>query len=269
MRAQNWLVVSLLCGAAGFGCSAPVLSSTGGGSSGNGGGTSSSTGGGTSGTGGGTSSGTGGGSSATGGGTSGTGGGTAGTGGGAQDPYPPGPYGVGVNRVIANFSLPGYFTTGNGVKVNTLPKMANNDLQAVREATDANGNKFKYLLLDISAGWCPPCNAEAKDLGLTGSHSTLIKTWQQKGGLFMTVLTESYDESTHAPPVDADPDTWINTNSSQSSVVYDPQQNLLTAGIDPNAFPTNLVIDLRTMKIVAGWPGVNESYPQWEAVLAQ
>jgi len=187
----------------------------------------------------------------------------------AGDPnaYPMGPYGVTVNKVIQNFTFPGYFTTGSGVKINTLTSQPNLDLQTVRLATDANGKPFRYLLLDISAGWCPPCNQEAEDLGLSGTKSALVANWLSRGGLFMTALVESYDGNTHAVPVAADIETWANQHNAQSSLVYDPGQTLELEGINPSAFPTNLVIDLKTMKIVSAWYGLDTTYQKWEAAL--
>jgi hypothetical protein len=184
-----------------------------------------------------------------------------------SNPYPAGPYGVSVNRIIQNFSFPGYFTTVAGVKVNGFPINNNLDLQAMREATDQNGKPFRFLLLDISAGWCPPCNQEAQDLGTSGTDKTRVGDWFSRGGLFVTVLEEGYNESTAAAPVEANIETWINAHSAQSSVLYDPTQSLIAQGISPSAFPTNLVVDLRTMKIVAAWYGLDTTYQKWEAAL--
>lgn len=181
--------------------------------------------------------------------------------------YPAGPYGVSVNRIIENFTFPGYFTTDFGVKVNTLPKLDALDLQAVRTAVDSNGQPFRYLLLDISAGWCPPCNQEAEDLGLNGSKKDEIERWRSKGGLFMTVLVEGYDQSARDAPTAQHLQTWVNQHKVQSSTTYDPQQNLIAQGINPSAFPTNLVIDLRTMRIVSAWYGLDPTYQKWEAAL--
>jgi hypothetical protein len=186
---------------------------------------------------------------------------------GLAEGYPPPPYGVSVNRIIQNFTFPGYFTAGSGVKVNTLPYSDKLDLQTVRAAVDANGKPYRYLLLDISAGWCPPCNQEAQELGMKGTRMSQIADWESRGGIFLTVLVEGYNESTHAPPVKDDIETWINQHNAQSSMAFDPNQNLITQGINPSAFPTNLVIDLKTMEIVSAWYGLDTTYQKWEAAL--
>jgi len=193
---------------------------------------------------------------------------TTGDGEGPAGAYPPGPYGVSVNRIIQNFSFPGYFSTQDQAKANTLPYDSQLDLQTVRNALDSNGNPFRYLLLDISAGWCPPCNQEAQDLGLQGTAKAKIAKWLSEGGLMMTVLVEGYDESTQNPPIAADLDTWINQHGVQYSMAIDPNQVLLTQGINPSAFPTNLVIDLKTMKIISAWYGLDTTYQKWTAALS-
>ncbi len=182
-------------------------------------------------------------------------------------PYPSGPYGVSVNRTIQNFTFPGYASAGVGVKINTLPKLNSLDLQAMRNLVREDGKRFRFLLLDISAGWCAPCNEEARDLGLYGSKSSLPLNWLNRGGLFMTVLVEGYNQSTHSAPVAADIETWANQHGVQTTLVIDPMQKLIMQGINPSAFPTNLVIDLRTMTIVAAWYGLDTTYQKWEAAL--
>jgi hypothetical protein len=262
MKTPNWLFASLCLVA--FGCTPNLVSDMDAGSAGGGVGGGSSAGGGEGGgAGGGSSAGGGTGGGSVGGGVGG-GGGTADAGAGA---YPAGPYGVTVNRVIQNFTFPGYLTATAGVKVNTLPKLDALDLQMVRNLTDSNGKRFRFLLLDISAGWCGPCNQEAQDLGLQGSKSNLNSDWLSRGGVFMTVLTQGYDESTGAAPLPTDIDKWANAHSPQSSLVIDPTQALITQGISPSAFPTNLVIDLRTMTIVGAWYGLDTTYQKWEAAL--
>jgi hypothetical protein len=185
----------------------------------------------------------------------------------AGNAYPAGPYGVSVNRTIQNFALPGYFTAIAGVKVNGLTLNPNNDLQSMRNAMNQNGQPFRFLLLDISAGWCGPCNQEAQDLGMSGADKTKVADWFNRGGIFVTVLEEGYNETSEAAPVEMNIETWINDHNVQSSVLYDPNQSLIAQGISPSAFPTNLVIDLRTMKIVAAWYGLDTTYQKWEAAL--
>ena len=177
----------------------------------------------------------------------------------AGNPYPPPPYGVTVNRVIQNFTFPGYFSNSAGVQINTLPWSGALDLQAFREAVDVNGKPFRFLLLDISGGWCPPCNQEAAELGLVGTRRTQIAEWLTKGGIFLTVLVEGYNQSTHAPATAADIETWANQHKVQSPLTFDPGQALIAQGINPAALPTNLVIDLRTMKMCR--PGTASTPP--------
>jgi hypothetical protein len=184
-----------------------------------------------------------------------------------SNPYPAGPYGVSVNRTLQNFNFPGYFTNVAGVKVNGLTLNNSLDFQFLRTQTNQNGDPLRFMLLDIVAGWCPPCNQEAQDLGMSGTDKTRVADWLTKGGLFVTVMEEGYDEATQVAPVEANIETWINAHNAQATFMYDPQQSLVAQGISPSAFPTNLVVDLRTMKIVAAWYGLDTTYQKWEAAL--
>lgn len=197
----------------------------------------------------------------------GAGGGDNGTGGGTgeENPYPAGPYGVTVNRVIKNFSFRGYMATSGGTKVNETPLIEALDLQAFRLAEDANGKPFRYLLLDISGVWCPPCNQEAADLGLQGADKALIDDWASRGGLFFTVLVEGAVRGD--PVLASDLDAWANKHKVQSSLAVDLSRALVTEGVDPSALPTNLAIDLKTMKIASAWYGLDTTYAKWEALL--
>jgi hypothetical protein len=186
--------------------------------------------------------------------------------------YPAAPsegYGLGKNRVVADYTVPGYLNPEGGVNVSTLTLNPNLNLQDVRNAGDAG---YRYLLLDIAAGWCNPCNEEAADIGLGGANAAQIQKWASEGGLVMTVLEQGYDESTGAAPVQADLETWISSHDTQNSIAYDPTQTIEedpTLANAATAFPANIVIDLQTMQVVAAWYGFDSTYSQWEAVLSQ
>jgi hypothetical protein len=193
----------------------------------------------------------------------------------AGNPYPAGPYGVTVNKVIQNFAFPGFLTTGTGVKVDTLMLDNTVDLQTLRTLTNSQGNPYRFLLLSLSAGWCPPCNQEAQDLGINGSDtsdnglssSQLVQNWGLRGGLYVTVREEGYNESTGIAAVQTDINTWVDAHNTQSSTGYDPGKSIEAYGITQSAFPANLVINLQTMEIVSAWYGLDPTYQKWEAAL--
>ncbi len=186
---------------------------------------------------------------------------------GVRDTYPAGPYGVTVNQRIQNFTLPGYLSTQQTALTNTFPFDAQFNLQKIRAAKDANGKPYKYLLMAISAVWCAPCNQEAESLGNNGQDHALQAEWAAKGGLFMTVLIEGAQHG--VAPTRAELESWINRHAVTNTIAMDDTQQLSLAGIDPFSIPANLVIDLDTMKMVSGWPGIDSAYAKWEATLAK
>ena len=113
---------------------------------------------------------------------------------GSTDPratYPAGGgHGVAIGQVMSNVQVTGYLNTSLGVQIDTNSPWAPFDLEAVRMLTDANGNHFRYMLLDLGAGWCVPCNNEGDQYGLNGADSAKIAQWLSKGGLYVQVLVQ-------------------------------------------------------------------------------
>jgi len=207
--------------------------------------------------------------------------GTSGSGGttGANLPRPtyPSPpngqdYGVSISHVISNYSFHGYVKPSAGQVINEVAQFNTFSLQDVRNFTDANGNPYRYLLLDFAAGWCGPCNQEAEEYGLNSdaTNSAKVGQWLAKGGLYVTVLVQNYHETNAAPPAQGDVDQWLNAHQVQSSLAGDLDGTVF-GSIPQTAFPANLVIDLNTMQILDAWYGLddNKITNSWETRLNQ
>jgi hypothetical protein len=202
-----------------------------------------------------------------------TGGTTSGSSGttGAPSPgaYPNPPYGVVVTKTLQNFSFHGYLSDSSGARIDGVTSQTDFSLQDVRSLVQPDGTHlYKYLLLSVGAGWCPPCNQEADDIGLSGTYSGKVAEWKGKNGLVLTVLSQGYDETTGAPPDPTDITTWLTDHSTQNSLALDLPSALVNAGIQTAAFPANLVINLRTMRIDDAWYGLDETFGPWENELA-
>ena len=102
---------------------------------------------------------------------------------------------------------------------------------------------------------------------LAGADHANIERWLGRGGLFMTILVEGGQHG--VSPTQAELSYWITSHKVTNSVVMDTTHQLASAGIDPYGIPANLVVDLQTMKMVAGWSGNDPTYARWEGVLAQ
>lgn len=158
--------------------------------------------------------------------------------------YPPGPYGISVGSIVAPM------TFADGWIVNPL----NGD-----NATDANKQEVDmtrfyqsptvhWLLMDVSAGWCVPCQSEQTDL-LNYSDPTNAKWGGHHIGVF-EALVQNDNETSPSVPGATFMEKWINSFNLDFAVVGDdfmPQQAMpfVTSG-----FPTNVLIDTSTMKIV-------------------
>ena len=187
------------------------------------------------------------------------------TGGGVRDTYPPPPYGVLINKTISDFTFDGYAQKAPATIPSGTAK-ANFSLQDVRKWTDASGHPFKFMLLDVAAGWCGPCNEEAESIGAHGDKKTKVAEWQAKGGVVVTVLAEGYPNPGDAVVL-SDIDTWNGAHAVQSSLAIDEVGALLNQGLTPAAFPFNAIVDLDTMKILNAYYGDDADFLKWEAVL--
>ncbi len=156
--------------------------------------------------------------------------------------YPTTGCGVTAGATLTNYTFKGRMT---GIAA-TSQNVVMNDLY------DPDGKKgHRYLYFNAAAFWCANCKEDAKQL------NTLNAKYGPKGVLFMTVVMQKADRS---PADDSDVDAWISTFKLDSIVVSDPTA-LLGAFFDVNTMPLNVIVDLKTMKIVkvstgADLPGV-------------
>ena len=144
--------------------------------------------------------------------------------------YPPGPYGYSTGSTYPKVSFPGY---RNGAGAWVTISMAD-----YYDPTGARG--INALFLDVSAGWCGACRAEAADL------PTMATKYKPRGGRIVTALIEGDSSST--PATQANVDEWKSTFSVNFDIVADGKSDSLGSG--GVGLPHNYVIDPRTMKIV-------------------
>jgi hypothetical protein len=186
-----------------------------------------------------------------------------------KNPYPAGPYGINPNSVAPDFEWVGYQN----------PSVKNDSLQTIRlsdfynpHATDPNyvpvdaahddrlfqselygvgTKKPKALSIDIGSVWCGPCNQEAK-VDLPPLHAK----YKPLGGEFLLQLGDSATQGKPATPKDLF--NWTKKYKVDFPSTIDPDYKLgeLFAA---NAWPANVMIDTRTMKIVTSVAGVPQA----------
>ncbi len=201
----------------------------------------------------------------------------------AEVAYPAGPYGIGEGSTIENFQLIGYANA----------KLNNQAMQAIQLADFYNphgkdpsykpaspeeddrlfppGSQYTpgapkptVLLIDVASVWCNPCNYEAGNI-LPKLHAKYAPC----GGEFFLQLADGTQVGTAAVPKNLY--NWATKYKVDYPSSIDPSYKLM-ALFEADAFPANMIIDARTMKIVEVISGVAEEggtfWKTYEKVLA-
>ena len=189
----------------------------------------------------------------------------------AQVAYPAGPYGVGINSVVANYKFVGY---PNSLKVNDV--MNEIQLAAFYNPTgegvypegstvgEAGTPLPKALLIVVSAVWCGPCNFEADE-----TLPKLYLEYKPLGGEFFLTLADGPTAGKAATSKSLY--NWTKKYAVDYPSTIDPTYKL-GALFEADAYPANMIIDTRTMKIVEVISGAPEEggsfWKTYEKVLA-
>ena len=160
---------------------------------------------------------------------------------GSECTYPAGPYGTKVGAVVdPTLSWQGYRDDGTTATTITM-----------KDYYDGDGTQgIDAVLVDESAQWCADCATEESSIG-----PDIGASWQSQGVHVITLLAEDTQEN---PATLSTALSWRNEYSlTTGAVCADPKWTTkLWGGASSagNGFPTNVVIDPRTMKIVAIQP---------------
>ena len=184
--------------------------------------------------------------------------------------YPEGPYGIGKGSIIANYKFIGYANAVNSTAALQPIEMADfynptGDGTYPAGSVMGEGNpKPKVALIDVASVWCGPCNFEAENV-LPG----LYDKYKPMGGEFILQLADGPTPGKAATSKSLF--NWTTKYDVNYPATIDPTYKL-SALFDQDAFPTNMIIDTRTMKIVeviAGAPEAGSSFwKTYEKVIA-
>jgi hypothetical protein len=196
-------------------------------------------------------------------------------------PYPDGPYGTDAGSVIPNYKLTGFpnpqvdsanaqtirlsdFYNPHADDPSYEPESPAQDDRLYPPGSPYGGGtpKPKALAIDIASVWCGPCNNEAKSI-LPGKRAH----YRPMGGEILIQLDDGPHHGTSATVQDLR--AWTQKYAVDFPATIDPDRQLDDLFVAP-AYPTNAIIDTRTMTIVhviAGTPG-SDYWQTFESVIS-
>jgi hypothetical protein len=186
--------------------------------------------------------------------------------------YPPGPYGTSKGSVVARYQFKGFqnprvesgsmqpiqladFYNPHADDPGYAPSDATQDDRLFPSGSlyGSNAPKPRALSISVSSVWCGACQKEAK-LVLPGKHLF----YKPLGGEFMVQLNDGPAPGHAASQQDLL--GWTTKFQVNFPATLDPSRQL-DALFVTSAYPTNIILDTRTMRIVEVVPGVpNEAY---------
>lgn len=186
--------------------------------------------------------------------------------------YPPGPYGTSKGSIINRYQFTGFqnaqeqndttqpiqlgdFYNPHADDPSYAPADPDQDDRLFPSGSlyGSHARKPKALSISVSSAWCGACRKEAK-MVLPIKH--LI--YKPLGGEFLVQLNDGPAPG-HAA-VQQDLLSWTTQFKVNFPATIDPNRQL-DALFVANAYPTNIILDTRSMKIVEVIPGVpDEAY---------
>jgi hypothetical protein len=162
--------------------------------------------------------------------------------------YPAGPYGYAKGSVIENFKLSGFANAqvqSESLEALELAMFYNPTGDGVYpegSLLGAGNPKPKALLINVGSVWCGPCNYEA-DTVLPVEYAK----YKPMGGEFLLQLADG--NTPGKPATIKSLQTWTDKYDVDYPATIDPSYKLGALFV-ASAYPQNLIIDTRTMKIV-------------------
>ncbi len=166
---------------------------------------------------------------------------------GPRDDYPQGPYGAAEGDTIANMVFQGYWNAEPGEGLVSASGYEEVSLSRIRALRSLG---YQYLLLNVSGEWCVPCQQEARIL--PGKFSA----WAQRGGYVLGIIVE---DKRFRVATKETLDVWVDLFQMNYTMVHDPQA-FVRDQIAPAAMPTNLMIELETMRVLRRSVGEDPSF---------
>jgi hypothetical protein len=175
-----------------------------------------------------------------------------GTGGGSAG-YPEGPYAANfktdVGKVIPNLTFEqGWMDPAAAAgDVSLLAPISFSDFY------DPDGTKGnEIMLINTAAIWCGACKGEHGGTTKSPSLSEHYTELRPKGFVILSLL---FEDNSSNPATVNHLATWVETYETNFPFALDPAYQMEVFGSPKANAPLNLAVDLRNMKLLAGWVG--------------
>ncbi len=172
----------------------------------------------------------------------------------------PGPYGINKGSVVPNYQFYGYPRASlkkdfvERIELAHFYNPTGTELYPPGSPYGEGTPKPLAIVLDRSAIWCGPCNQEAR----VDIPANRLK-YAPKAEFFV-VLDDGPDPGT--PATEAQLNAWAAKYKLDYPSAIDPNQTLSSiVGVD--AYPGNVIVRTRDMKIIEWYPGVPQK-PFWD-----
>ncbi|HLV21225.1 MAG TPA: TlpA disulfide reductase family protein [Polyangiaceae bacterium] len=159
--------------------------------------------------------------------------------------YPPGPYLSEVGSTLENFSFSGWRDpVAAGFDPSALEVIRMSDFY-----DPAGARGLELLLVNTAAIWCQACRVE---------HRTLPERRAELRARGFEVLSGLFQDASADPADIQDLQTWVEQFEIDFPMVLDPEFQLGKYG-SAEAAPINLLVDVRSMRIIERFVGDQEA----------
>jgi hypothetical protein len=117
---------------------------------------------------------------------------------------------------------------------------------------DPTGETYELLMVNTAAIWCEACKIEHGGSANRPSLNAHYRTLSPKGLVILSLL---FEDSERNPAEPNDIVNWTKTFKTEFPMALDPEYQMASYQPDKTRAPFNMVIDTRTMKIVATYVG--------------
>ncbi|HEX4513978.1 MAG TPA: hypothetical protein VH054_10590 [Polyangiaceae bacterium] len=171
--------------------------------------------------------------------------------------YPAGDYGYDIGKVVPNVAFVGWEHTDPATTIDT--KADPIGTVRISDFYDPSGLRgLTYLVVSVHVVWCAPSNEQddfTNGANWTGGNTggaNFAERYASKGVRFMTLLEQGPTFGTDATLDDLR--GWVTHHVARTSQALVSRDEMALDVVGP-AWPYNMIVDLRTMRVVDTWLG--------------